>query len=131
MRYAQEVVQRELFAAMAPTARTSSMPSRPISRSVRMKRRRRMCSSAYTAWLRPVDRPGEEAPHDAAVGGGPWATLARSGVPVAAILMSAGFFLSSMGRDVTRPNRLIALVYSGAAALALGVVSLGIGLLTA
>jgi hypothetical protein len=57
--------------------------------------------------------------------------LARTGIWAAAILMSAGFFLSSAGRDVTRPNRLIALVYAGAVSLALGVVALGIGLLAA
>jgi len=56
--------------------------------------------------------------------------LARLGVPVAAALMSAGFFFSSMGRsEVTRPNRLIWLVWLGAAALAVGVVTLGLGLL--
>jgi hypothetical protein len=56
-------------------------------------------------------------------------TLARSGVPLAAILFPAGFFLSSMGKGRTQPNRLIWLLYAGAAVLALGVVSLGIGLL--
>ncbi|HZS86778.1 MAG TPA: hypothetical protein VFE42_04710 [Chloroflexota bacterium] len=45
--------------------------------------------------------------------------------------MSAGFFLSSAGRGVTKPNRLIGLVYAGAVSLALGVVSLGVGLLSA
>ena len=57
--------------------------------------------------------------------------LARLGVPAAAVLMSAGFFLSSLGRDVHRPNRLIALVWLGALALAGGVVTLGTGLLAA
>lgn len=57
--------------------------------------------------------------------------VARNGIWAAAILMSAGFFLSSAGPDVTRPNRLIVLVYLGALSLAAGVVSLGIGLLTA
>ena len=57
-------------------------------------------------------------------------TLARSGVAAAAILMPAGFFLSSSGRDATEPNRLLVLVPIGAVSLALGVVSLGIGLLT-
>jgi hypothetical protein len=57
------------------------------------------------------------------------AFLARTGIWAAAILMSAGFFLSSAGRDVTRPNRLVGLVYAGAVSLALGVVSLGIALL--
>lgn len=57
--------------------------------------------------------------------------LARAGVPFAAIFMSAGFFLSSIGKDVHRPNKLIALLWIGAASLAAGVVTLGIGLLTA
>jgi hypothetical protein len=45
--------------------------------------------------------------------------------------MSAGFFLSAAGKGVTEPNRFIVLLYVGIASLALGVVSLGIGLLTA
>lgn len=57
--------------------------------------------------------------------------LARSGIAVSAILMSAGFFLSSLGRDVHRPNRLIVVLWAGAVVLGAGVVSLGIGLLTA
>jgi hypothetical protein len=60
------------------------------------------------------------------------AWFARSGVPFAAILMSAGFFVSSAGKgDIQQPNRLIWLVWIGALALAAGVVSLGAGLLTA
>ncbi len=56
--------------------------------------------------------------------------VARLGVPVAAILMSAGFFTSSIGKgEVTKPNGLIALVFVGAASLAAGVLTLGIGLL--
>jgi hypothetical protein len=62
---------------------------------------------------------------------GLWGTVARSGVPLAAILMPAGFFFSSMDRGATQPNRLIWLLYAGAVSLALGVTSLGIGLLTA
>jgi hypothetical protein len=58
-------------------------------------------------------------------------TVARSAVPLAAILMSAGFFLSALGSRVTRPNRFIVLLYVGMASLAVGVVSLGISLLTA
>ncbi len=68
---------------------------------------------------------------DAAELDGVWNAVARSGIWVAAILFPAGFFLSSAGRGRTEPNRLIILVYLGAAALAAGVVSLGIGLLTA
>ncbi len=58
------------------------------------------------------------------------ATLAN-GVWAAAILMPAGFFLSAAGRDRTQPNQLIVLLYAGAVALAVGVVSLGLGLLGA
>ena len=58
-----------------------------------------------------------------------WA--ARSAIPVAAILMSAGFFLSSIGAGRSSPSRLILLVYAGAVSLALGALSLGIGLLAA
>jgi hypothetical protein len=50
-------------------------------------------------------------------------TLARSGVPVAAVLFPAGFFLSSMGKGRTGPNRLIGLLYAGAAILAVSVVA--------
>ncbi|HET9860942.1 MAG TPA: hypothetical protein VFQ19_14255 [Nocardioidaceae bacterium] len=57
--------------------------------------------------------------------------LSRSGVAVAALLMPAGFFFSSMGNGRERPNGLIALVFVGAFVLAAGLVSLGIGLLTA
>jgi hypothetical protein len=67
---------------------------------------------------------------DAADLTGPLGFFARNCIWAAAILMPAGFFLSSAGRGVTAPNRLIVLVYLGALSLALGVVSLGVGLLT-
>ena len=57
--------------------------------------------------------------------------LARSGVAVAALLMPGGFFFSSMGAGRTEPNRLIALVFAGAALLAVSLATLGVGLLTA
>ncbi|WP_026930639.1 hypothetical protein [Glycomyces tenuis] len=57
--------------------------------------------------------------------------IARAGVPFAAVFMSAGFFLSSAGRDRTEPNGLIALLWIGAAFLAAGALTLGVGLLTA
>jgi hypothetical protein len=57
-------------------------------------------------------------------------TVARSGIPLAAILMSAGFFLSSAHRGATAPNRLIVLLYAGIVSLAAGAVTLGVGLLT-
>jgi hypothetical protein len=62
---------------------------------------------------------------------GPLAGAARSGIPLAAILMPAGFFFSSMGRGTMQPNRLIVLLYAGAVSLAVGVTALGIGLLAA
>ena len=62
--------------------------------------------------------------------GQPLATIARSGVPLAAILMPAGFFLSSAGTGRTEPNGFIWLVYAGALSLTIGVVALGIGVLT-
>lgn len=68
---------------------------------------------------------------DAAALTGALGWLARIGPPVAAALISAGFFFSSMGRgEITRPNRLIWLIWLGALSLAVGVVTLGIGLLT-
>ena len=57
--------------------------------------------------------------------------LSRSGVAVAALLMPGGFFFSSLGAGRTQPNRLIVLVFAGALVLALGLTSLGVGLLTA
>lgn len=68
---------------------------------------------------------------DAAHMSGALSVLARNGIWVAAILMPAGFFLTAAGKGVTRPNRFIVLLYAGMTSLALGVVSLGIGLLTA
>lgn len=55
--------------------------------------------------------------------------LARSGVPAAAILMPAGFFLSTLGHGATAPNRLVWLLYAGAVSLAAGTIVLGLGLL--
>lgn len=60
-------------------------------------------------------------------GAGMW--LARHGVPVAAILMPVGFFLSVFSPDATEPNALIYLVFAGGLFLAAGVVMLGVGLL--
>jgi hypothetical protein len=64
-----------------------------------------------------------------AAGPGLMGSVARSTVPLAAILMPAGFFLASAGRARTTPNRWIVLVYAGALALGIGVASLGIALL--
>ena len=57
--------------------------------------------------------------------------LSRSGVAVSALLMPGGFFFASMGKGREKPSGLIALVFVGAALLAVSLVCLGIGLLTA
>jgi hypothetical protein len=58
-------------------------------------------------------------------------SVARLGVPAAAILMSGGFFASSAGRGLTQPNRFFWVLWLGAAALAAGTLTLGVGLLVA
>jgi Ni,Fe-hydrogenase I cytochrome b subunit len=58
-----------------------------------------------------------------------WLWLARIGVPLAAILIPAGFFLSMPSPSATQPNRLVSLIYVGIVALAASVLTLGIGLL--
>ena len=45
--------------------------------------------------------------------------------------MPAGFFLSVIGRNPQRPNRLIALLWAGAAVLTVGLLSAGTGLIIA
>lgn len=58
-----------------------------------------------------------------------WLWLARVGVPLAAILIPTGFFLSMTSPAATEPNALVSLIYIGAAALAASVLTLAIGLL--
>jgi hypothetical protein len=53
----------------------------------------------------------------------------RIGVPISAILISAGFFVSVGSPTTSEPNRAVALIYLGALVLAIGVVTLGVGLL--
>jgi hypothetical protein len=67
---------------------------------------------------------------DAAALQGVVGSVARVGVPLAAILMPTGFFLSSMGAGRNGPNVFIWVLWAGAASLTLGVLALGIGLLT-
>jgi hypothetical protein len=62
---------------------------------------------------------------------GVWLWLARSGAPIAAILMPVGFFLSVLSPDATAPNALIGLVFVGGLFLVGGVLTLGIALLRA
>jgi len=51
---------------------------------------------------------------------------AALGAPIAAILMPAGFFLSVLGRDPQRPGRAVALLWTGGAVLAAGLVLAGV-----
>jgi hypothetical protein len=60
-----------------------------------------------------------------------WSRALASGVLFAAILMPAGFFLSVTGRDPQRPNALRSLIWLGAAALIVGLVAAGVGLIVA
>jgi len=62
---------------------------------------------------------------------GRWLWLASHGVPLAAILMPVGFFLSVLSPDATEPNALIYLVFAGGLFLIGGVLTLGIGLVRA
>ncbi len=55
--------------------------------------------------------------------------LVRIGVPLAAILISAGFFFSMLPPTATQPSGAVSLIYVGALILAVSVVSLGIGLI--
>ena len=56
--------------------------------------------------------------------------FARNGIWIAAILLPAGFFAASAGKGRTEANRFIWLVYAGMVSLAIGVISLGLALLT-
>jgi hypothetical protein len=60
-----------------------------------------------------------------------WKWLARSGVPIAAILIPAAFFLSVASPAAQQPNGLINVAYIGAAFLGAAVLTLGVGLIRA
>jgi hypothetical protein len=60
-----------------------------------------------------------------------WKWLARTGAPIAAILIPAAFFLSVVSPTAKEPNDLINLAYIGALFLAAAVLSLGVGLIRA
>ena len=55
--------------------------------------------------------------------------VARFGVPIAAILMPAGFFLSVLGKDPVTPGRAFILLWIGATSLTLGLLACGIAAL--
>ena len=60
-----------------------------------------------------------------------WKWLARTGAPIAAILIPAAFFLSVISPIAKEPNGLLSLAYIGAAFLACAVLTLGVGLIRA
>jgi hypothetical protein len=66
---------------------------------------------------------------DAAVLPVPLLWFVRIGVPLSAILISAGFFFSVLPPTATQASGAVSLIYAGALILAVGVVTLGIGLL--
>jgi hypothetical protein len=66
---------------------------------------------------------------DVAVLPSPLLWFVRIGVPLSAILISAGFFFSVLPTTATQASGAVALIYAGALILAVGVVALGVGLL--
>ncbi len=56
-------------------------------------------------------------------------SVARHSIPAAAVLLPAAFFLSVLSPEATEPNAMIYLAFVGAVSLALGVLTLGIGLI--
>jgi hypothetical protein len=60
-----------------------------------------------------------------------WKWIARTGAPIAAILIPVAFFLSVVSPTATEPNSLMNLAYIGALFLAAAVLTLGVGLLRA
>jgi hypothetical protein len=66
---------------------------------------------------------------DSAVLPSPLVWLVRIGVPLSAILISAGFFFSMLPPTATEPGGAIGLIYAGAVILAISVITLGIGLI--
>ena len=55
--------------------------------------------------------------------------LVRIAIPATAILLPSAFFLSVLSPDATQPNAAIYLAYVGALVLAIGLVTLGVGLI--
>jgi hypothetical protein len=60
-----------------------------------------------------------------------WKWLARTGAPIAAILVPAAFFLSVASPSAKEPNGLMNLAYIGAGFMAAAVLTLGVGLIRA
>ena len=58
-----------------------------------------------------------------------WKSFVRAAIPSSAILLPAAYFLSVLSPTAQKPNALINLAYLGAALLAAGLLTLGLGLL--
>jgi len=58
-----------------------------------------------------------------------WRWVVRLALPSAAIFLPVAFFLSVLSPNATEPNSFIYLAYIGAMVLAVGIVTLGVGLL--
>jgi hypothetical protein len=65
---------------------------------------------------------------DSAVLPSPLLWLVRIGVPLSAILISAGFFFSMLPPAAIAPSGAVGLIYTGAIVLAISVITLAIGL---
>lgn len=57
-----------------------------------------------------------------------WKRVVRITMPLAAVLISGGFFASATGQGLTQPTNLIAILYLGIVVFVTGLVTLGIGL---
>jgi hypothetical protein len=55
--------------------------------------------------------------------------IARTAIPAAAILLPAAFFFSVLSPDAREPNGFIYLAYIGAVVLAIGLITLGVGII--
>jgi hypothetical protein len=66
---------------------------------------------------------------DSAVLPSPLVWIVRIGVPLSAILISAGFFFSMLPPAATEPSRAVGLIYAGAVILVIAVITLAIGLI--
>jgi len=58
-----------------------------------------------------------------------WKRVVRITMPLAAVLISGGFFASATGQGLTQPTNLIAILYAGIVVFVIGLVTLGLGLL--
>jgi hypothetical protein len=55
--------------------------------------------------------------------------IGRIGFPLAAILISGGFFAGAAGKEIVKPTRGIRILYAGIAILSISLIILGIGLI--